>query len=120
MSCSVSIMSWPPDNTLAPSGEKATQVTVAAMPDEDGWLERVRMSRPVATSQSLTFASRPPEATSAPLGENATDVTEEPCGMSGKISVFEPLGAGAPSASAQPANTRAPSERLGFSVFAHG
>ena len=56
-----------------PSSEKATELTKAVCPF------RVRISRPLSTSQSLTVVSALPEASTFPSGENATELTQFVC-----------------------------------------
>ena len=55
-----------------PSGEKATDLT-SAVPSN------VRISCPVAASQSLRVLSSLPESKRVPSGENATEVTLLEC-----------------------------------------
>ena len=58
-----------PDNAVLPSGEKATELTWCECPSN------LRISRPVARSQSLTVLSQLPDSAVLPSGENATELT---------------------------------------------
>ena len=49
---------------------------------------KVRSSRPVAASQSLTVLSPPPESRREPSAETAADLMPSECGMLGTISTL--------------------------------
>ena len=63
----------PPETSVCPSGEKATDLTKNVCP------LRVRSSRPLATSQSLMVVSQLPEASTFPSGEKAMALTVKVC-----------------------------------------
>ena len=64
---SLTVRSAPPEASVRPSGENATDRT------EPPWPSRLASSFPAATSQSLTCLSYPPDARSRPSGEKATE-----------------------------------------------
>ena len=69
---SLSVLSQPPESAVWPSGENATELTSSVCP------AKLRISFPVATSQSLRVLSLPDSAV-RPSGENATAMMEPVC-----------------------------------------
>jgi hypothetical protein len=71
---SLRVASLPPESTLTPSGENATQVTRPRYA-----LQGCAAHAPTSTSHSLTLPSQLPESACTPPGENATEVTKLEC-----------------------------------------